>query len=205
MTAFQREHNLKADGIVGSQTWQLLFPSVGAARPNMEIRKSKRTINEIIIHCSATPEGQDFTVADIRRWHKERGWSDIGYHYVIYRDGSINIGRDIDISGAHCTGHNSHSIGICYIGGLAADGKTPKDTRTEDQKASLANLLMMLRAVYPNARILGHRDTSPDRNHNGKVDPWEWVKSCSVFRCGIRILRTITAVFTSLPCKGIIS
>jgi N-acetylmuramoyl-L-alanine amidase len=82
-----------------------------------------RDIKEIIVHCSATPEGKDYTVATIREWHLARKFNDIGYHYVIYRDGSINKGRSEDIAGAHCTGHNSNSIGICYIGGMTADNK----------------------------------------------------------------------------------
>ncbi len=89
-----------------------------------------RRITEIIIHCSATPEGKDFTVDDIRRWHLARHFADIGYHYVIYRDGSVHKGRAENIAGAHCLGHNAHCIGFCYIGGVAKDGKTPKDTRT---------------------------------------------------------------------------
>ncbi len=93
-----------------------------------------RKIKEIIIHCSATPEGKDFTVQDIDKWHRQRGFKGIGYHYVIYRDGSTHQGRDLECAGAHCMGHNANSIGICYIGGVAKDGKTPKDTRTEEQK-----------------------------------------------------------------------
>lgn len=118
-----------------------------------------RQINKIVVHCSATPEGKDFTVDTIRDWHiNGRGWKDIGYHYVIYRDGSIHKGRPEEQIGAHVTGHNSDSIGICYIGGVASDGKTPKDTRTEAQKASLIKLLKELKAKYPRAEIFGHRD-----------------------------------------------
>lgn len=147
---FQRNHGLTPDGIVGVKTWALLLGNV--------IRPSKRRITEIIVHCSATPAGADFTVADIRRWHKERGFSDIGYHYVIYRDGSVHEGRNVDMVGAHCLGHNANSIGICYIGGLATDGVTPKDTRTNQQTAALRTLLLKLRALYPQAKIYGHRD-----------------------------------------------
>jgi N-acetylmuramoyl-L-alanine amidase len=93
-----------------------------------------RKINEIIVHCAATREGRAFTVEDITRWHKARGFATIGYHYVIYRDGSIHKGRPLEQIGAHCVGHNKHSIGICYIGGCASDGKTPKDTSTPEQK-----------------------------------------------------------------------
>ena len=118
-----------------------------------------RKINEIIIHCAATPEGKPFTVEQIRYCHvHERGWKDIGYHYVIYRDGSVHRGRPEDRVGAHCTGHNAHSIGVCYIGGCASDGKTPKDTRTDAQRAALVKLLRELKAKYTVAAIHGHRD-----------------------------------------------
>lgn len=115
-------------------------------------------IKEIIVHCSATPEGRDFTVADIDRWHRARGFRGIGYHWVVYRDGTVHSGRSEGTPGAHCTGHNSRSVGVCYIGGVAKDGKTPKDTRTPAQRASLLTLLRLLRSRYPKARIHGHRD-----------------------------------------------
>ncbi len=117
-----------------------------------------RKIKEIIVHCSATPEGRDYTVADIRRWHLQRGFRDIGYHFVIYRDGSIHGGRPVTQIGAHCTNHNRNSIGICYIGGVATDCKTPKDTRTEAQKEALKKLLWQLHKQYPQATIHGHRE-----------------------------------------------
>lgn len=117
-----------------------------------------RKINEVIIHCSATPEGKDFTVADIDRWHKQRGFRKIGYHYVVYRDGTYHKGRGLEEIGAHCTGHNSNSIGICYIGGVAKDGKTPKDTRTDAQKKTLITLIRTMKAKYPGISVHGHRD-----------------------------------------------
>lgn len=117
-----------------------------------------RTINKIIIHCSATPDGRETTVADIERWHKQRGFTRIGYHYVIYLDGSIHTGRPEHIVGAHCLGQNQTSIGICYIGGLARDCSTPKDTRTTYQKAALLQLLHRLKDKYPNATIHGHNE-----------------------------------------------
>ena len=101
------------------------------------------------------------SVEDIRQWHKKQGWSDIGYHYVIYRDGTIHLGRDVNLIGAHCQGHNSHSIGVVYVGGVASDGKTTKDTRTDVQKAAMLSLLLDLRKIYPNAGIYGHRDFAP--------------------------------------------
>ena len=146
---FQRANGLEVDGIVGANTLSKLNLSV-----------NKRNIKELIVHCSATPEGKDFTVSQIREWHLQRGFSDIGYHYVVYRDGSIHIGRDESIIGAHCTGHNTNSIGVCYIGGCASDGKTPKDTRTTEQKQSLVKLLKELKTKYPKAYIHGHRDFS---------------------------------------------
>lgn len=115
-----------------------------------------RNINKIIIHCSATPEGKDFTVRDIDTWHKQRGFRKIGYHYVVYRDGSCHIGRQDAEIGAHCTGQNANSIGVCYIGGCAKDGKTPKDTRTDAQKTALVKLLKELKARYPKAKIYPH-------------------------------------------------
>ena len=142
---FQRSNGLEVDGIVGAGTLSKLNLSV-----------NKRTIKELIVHCSATPEGKDYSVDTIRQWHLQRGFSDIGYHYVIYRDGSIHIGRDESIIGAHCTGHNTNSIGVCYIGGCASDGKTPKDTRTLQQKESLLSLLKTLKVKYPNAKIYPH-------------------------------------------------
>ena len=122
-----------------------------------------RKITNIIVHCSATPEGKSFTVADIDRWHRQRGFAQIGYHYVIYLDGSVHTGRPIATIGAHCVGHNANSIGVCYIGGLTSDGKHPKDTRTEAQKQSLIALLRQLRAQFPNAVIHGHREMTCKR------------------------------------------
>lgn len=116
-----------------------------------------RNINLIIVHCSATPEGRDVSVADIDRWHRERGFDGIGYHYVVYIDGSVHEGRPLEKVGAHCKGHNAHSIGICYVGGVDSYGK-PKDTRTLAQKDALVNLLMRLKRRFPKAVIRGHRD-----------------------------------------------
>ena len=113
-------------------------------------------VKYLIVHCSATTEGKDFRAKDIDKWHKQQGWSCIGYHYVIDLDGTTEKGRDESKAGAHCLGHNGESLGICYIGGLAKDGKTPKDTRTETQKAALIKLLKELKAKYPKAKIVGH-------------------------------------------------
>lgn len=116
-----------------------------------------RTITEIIIHCSATIEGKDFSVKDIDRWHKQRGFKMVGYHYVIRLDGTIEQGRPREMIGAHCTGHNALSIGICYIGGLDKSGK-PKDTRTQVQKNVLWSLVKSLQKQYPQATLHGHNE-----------------------------------------------
>ena len=151
---YQKSVGLYPDGIVGDKTWEKLLNG------KSQISVSKRKITEIIVHCTATQEGKNFTVSDITRWHKQRGFSTIGYHYVIYLDGTRHLGRNVNISGAHCENHNSHSIGVCYVGGLASDGKTPKDTRTQAQKTALLALLRELRRIYPMARIYGHNELS---------------------------------------------
>lgn len=170
---FQRENGLTVDGVVGPATLAKLIPQ--------RLKKSERKITEIIIHCSATPDGKDYTVDDIRRWHKQRGYSDVGYHYIVYRNGQLVQGRDINVIGAHAAGHNAHSVGICYIGGMSADNSRPEDTRTLRQKARLLSLLVDLRKLYPNARIIGHRDLSEDKNGNGIIEPSEWMKACPSF------------------------
>ena len=118
-----------------------------------------RTINKIIIHCSATKEGNNVTASTIDQWHKDRGWKGIGYHYVVALDGTIEYGRSIYETGAHVKNHNEGSIGICYIGGLDSS-MTAKDTRTPEQKESLLLLLKTLKKMHPNATIHGHNEFS---------------------------------------------
>lgn len=115
-----------------------------------------RNIIYLIIHCSAVRPYQKSGVAEIDRWHRARGWKNgCGYHYVIRRDGTIELGRPLEMVGAHCQYYNRHSIGICYEGGLDEQGR-PADTRTEAQKAALRSLLEQLHADYPKAVIVGH-------------------------------------------------
>ena len=118
-----------------------------------------RKVTEIIVHCADTPEGRNDKAADIDRWHRQRGFDRIGYHYVVDLDGTIEPGRDLECVGAHCKGHNVQSVGVCYVGGADVNLK-PKDTRTPEQKAALRLLLKFLRAKYPDAKIYGHRDFS---------------------------------------------
>jgi len=120
-----------------------------------------RDIDLIVVHCSATPEGKHFSTETIRGWHvNERKWSDIGYHYVVELDGKVKTGRPVQRAGAHVKGYNRSSIGVCYIGGMTKDMKSPKDTRNDEQLKSLEDLLIELKFKYPNAIIKGHRDYS---------------------------------------------
>lgn len=119
-----------------------------------------RSITLIIVHCSANRAGSALRLADIDRYHRSLGWKGCGYHYVIPTDGTLEEGRPEAEMGAHCRHHNRHSIGICYIGGLSADG-TPADTRTEAQRATLRRLLASLHRRFPRALIVGHRDLDP--------------------------------------------
>lgn len=118
-----------------------------------------RKITTIIVHCTATPEGVPVSVDKIRSWHiKERGFSDIGYHFIIGIDGTIHSGRALEAVGAHCIGHNTNSIGIAYVGGLSATTNLPKDTRTPSQKRALIELCTQLCERFSIARhdIYGH-------------------------------------------------
>ena len=139
-------------------------------------------IDSIVIHCSATRAGQDVRASDIDKWHKERGFKMIGYNFVIDLDGTVEVGRPLTMNGAHCNTsgtcgrpYNSHSIGICYVGGLDKNGKLPA------QKAAMHKLVMELIEKYPITDVLGHRDASPDKNGDGKITRNEWIKSCPAF------------------------
>lgn len=146
-----------------------------------------KTIDAIIIHCSATRAGQDLRAKDIDRMHRQRGFSQIGYNFIIDLDGTVENGRPLNIDGAHCNtkgfsgaSYNKHSIGICYIGGLDSSGKTA-DTRTDAQKKALRDLVAKCCKEYQIIELLGHRDTSPDLDCSGEVEPAEYIKSCPCF------------------------
>ena len=121
-----------------------------------------REITKIIVHCTATPEGREVDVEEIRKWHTEapRNWSDVGYHFHIKLDGTLQEGRPIERTGAHCAGQNFCSIGISYAGGMTKDMKEAKDTRTPEQTDALTDILHELKEQYPKAKIYGHRDFS---------------------------------------------
>lgn len=165
---FQATHGLGIDGIVGKLTWtelEKVKPTASTtssdALGGVTIKKSRRKINLIVVHCTATEEGKDYSVEWIRRVHKKKGWSDIGYHYVIYRDGSLHEGRNINLVGTHARGYNTGSIGVVYVGGCPkGDTHHNKDTRTEAQKKTMLALLKKLRTLYPYAKIVGHKDVN---------------------------------------------
>jgi N-acetylmuramoyl-L-alanine amidase len=116
-----------------------------------------REINYIVIHCAATKPSMDVPIERVRKWHLDRGWADIGYHYYITRDGKIHKGRDLSVIGAHVSGYNKNSIGICYEGGINEKGD-PEDNRTDEQKKSLLKVVKVLKFVFKNAVVQGHRD-----------------------------------------------
>ena len=116
-----------------------------------------RTITEIIIHCTATEAEQFVTIEQLDQWHKARGWKGCGYHCVIHQNGLISTGRPIAEIGAHCKGHNAHSIGIAYVGGLL-NGK-PADTRTFEQIESMVSLIEALTQLFPTIiAVRGHNE-----------------------------------------------
>lgn len=118
-----------------------------------------RKINKIILHCASTPQGRKVSVSTIRKWHLQRGFNDIGYHFVIHLDGKISVGRNIAKIGAHCRGQNRGSIGICYVGGMSKDMSKAMDTRTQAQKDSLINLMHELIYKYnKDMTIHGHNE-----------------------------------------------
>ena len=139
-----------------------------------------RTINLIVVHCSATREDKSFTEHDLDVCHRRRGFNGVGYHFYIRKNGDIKSTRPLERIGAHSRGFNRESIGICYEGGLDAHG-CPADTRTPEQRAALKLLVHQLFGTFPGSRVCGHRDLSPDRNGNGEIEPEEWIKACPCF------------------------
>jgi N-acetylmuramoyl-L-alanine amidase len=123
-----------------------------------------RDLNRIILHCAATPEGREVSVDTIRKWHTDpppqgNGWSDIGYHYVIHIDGLTEIGRPVSIQGAHVSGENEDSIGVCYVGGVDKD-LNPEDTMTVEQEISFVELVKSLRLTFGYLSVHGHNEYS---------------------------------------------
>ena len=136
----------------------------------------------ITVHSSASQPKTYLTAEDIRKIHLKRGWSDIGYHFVIRTDGSVEEGRPINVQGAHVYGHNKDNVGICLVGGLNENGKA-EDNYSRAQKHALYALICELHSEYgiPYANVCGHRDFSPDTNNDGKITPNEYIKDCPCF------------------------
>lgn len=122
--------------------------------------KARMATKYLVVHCAATKPTMDIGLREIRQWHRERGWLDIGYHFVIRRDGTVETGRPQGVVGAHVEGHNSESLGVCMAGGINAQGK-PENNFTEAQFESLRTLLDKLKVDYPSAKVVGHRDLDP--------------------------------------------
>lgn len=134
---------------------------------------NKRTkTNYIVVHCAATKPSMDTSAADIDRWHRERGWLKIGYHFVIRRNGVIEEGRQVDEVGAHASGYNSSSVSVCLIGGLSEDGTSSENNFTEEQWESLESVIDTLTNRYPNAKVIGHNDISKKDCPTFNVGEW---------------------------------
>ncbi len=132
-----------------------------------------RNITTIIIHCAATRPSMDIGAKEIREWHtKGNGWADIGYHGVIRRDGALDSGRPVDQPGAHTTGHNANSIGICLVGGVAEDGKTPENNFTPEQWVTLRRVVTDLHQKFPSATIHGHNEFASKACPSFDVRKW---------------------------------
>lgn len=124
----------------------------------------RQSTNYIVVHCSASrAKDTHVNAKEIDRWHRQRGWLMIGYHFVITRQGVLETGRNLAVAGAHVKGHNHHSVGICLVGGVAEDGKTPANNFTDDQMKVLTALLVELRSTFPTAKIVGHWELEPSK------------------------------------------
>ena len=142
---------------------------------------TRKSTKRLVIHCTATREGQDIDATTVDGWHLKQGWAGIGYHYLVGLDGSIEAGRPLPAVGSGVSGFNADSVHVVYVGGLDRQGQ-PKDTRTPEQKAAMKQLRAHILAQYRTiADTCGHRDLSPDKDRDGVVEPHEWLKACPCF------------------------
>ena len=143
---------------------------------------NKRTKTDfIVIHTAATRPFMDVGANDIRQWHLAEGYKDIGYHYVIRRNGTVETGRPEDAVGSHVKGYNTRSIGICLVGGLAQKAPyAPENNYTKEQFKSLTFLLKQLKMKYPKAEIKGHRDFPGVVKACPCFDVKAWLKTVSI-------------------------
>lgn len=135
----------------------------------------RKSTDWLVVHCSATRPSQNIGVKDIERWHRERGFIAVGYHYVIKRDGALETGRPDDVVGAHAVGANANSVGICLVGGVD-DKLQPQDNFTPAQYITLKSLLSTLKTKYPTAQIIGHRDVPGTKKACPSFDAKGWAK-----------------------------
>lgn len=144
--------------------------------PGLSQRKST---NFIAVHCSASIPDMATDAKVIDRWHRQRGFLMLGYHYVIKTDGMVEKGRDIGAIGAHVEGYNATSVGICMVGGVDANGPAgkPVNNFSKEQFKALAELLETLKAVYPAAVIQGHRDFPNVKKACPSFDVKAWIKT----------------------------
>lgn len=145
---------------------------------------ARKLTDLIVFHCSATRPDQHIGAQQITEWHAAKGWTAIGYHFVITRAGDLELGRPVTDVGAHVAGFNSTSVGVCMVGGLDMRGNAiinAPDQFTPAQWETAKILLAYLRKLYPGARVCGHRDLSPDKNQDGKIQQSEWLKTCPGF------------------------
>lgn len=175
--AFQKANGLKADGIVGEKTWEALANINVSSSSVLTGEKATRRIDRIFVHCTAGNQTTT-TVNSLNAEFKAKGWKTGGYHYVIFPDGRVVQMENENKIANGVKGYNKSSIHISWVGGYNS-----VDNRTQKQKDSIIKVLKELRKKYPNAKILGHRDISPDVNNNGIVDPWERIKDCPCFDC----------------------
>lgn len=133
--------------------------------------KPRTTTEAIFVHCSATKAGMDIGLREIRQWHKEQGWLDVGYHFIIRRDGIIEEGRQVDVVGSHVKGWNERSVGVCLVGGVDAKGQ-PEANFTPAQMETLRVTLRALQEQYPQAVIKAHHDVAPKACPSFNLSRW---------------------------------
>ena len=144
------------------------------------MRSIRRNTEYVVWHTSATPPSMDIGAAQIAIMHKAKGWDDIGYAMVIRRDGRVEAGEDLRRAAAHVKGLNMHSVGICMIGGVDEDGNS-ENNFTEEQWKAAKHVFEFFKLLYPDAKQVGHRDLSPDRDADGRVMRHEFLKDCPCF------------------------
>ena len=176
----QLKSGLSVDGVVGTKTWDILLGNSKPKNTNtLTGAKGTRAITRIFVHATASNQ-KTTTVSTLKAEFKARGWNSPGYHYVVFPDGRVE--QLLSESGVAngVKGYNSNSVHVSWVGGYNG-----VDNRTTAQKLTLIKVLKELRVKYPTAKILGHRDISPDKNHNGVVDPWERIKECPCFEAQV--------------------